>query len=552
MACWAFLYTNLYIYSLHSICIYLYIACKLNGDAMNINSLPLHQFTPKNPEVLQQLYGVINGVFLVCAALVLLSGISHYRSSFFKLRNNRMSATFSYFLVFIGFASFGLYNVFYQGFSRAVTINTLPDWLFYISRFSSPIALASITFIFLLVTEVKSYTAFRFQEKHKVFIRSLYLMDLLALVVLLFMDDMNNIALLNGSIFVPHCAAAVLYCLFGLKDVPYSALMAAMFALMAVVFAELNRQLFYGTLSFTPEAIALTHTTFTITHTIFTFITLRFGYDEMLRFLKVKDRDNQHLIHGFGNALKNNEFFLTYQPQINLKTNEFSGLETLIRWQHPRYGHIPPIEFIELAEVSGKIDDLCCWVISQSLKEVTSMRDHLKSDLRLSINFSAKNLNATVLEHLQRKLEYYNFPAKDLTVEITETVVIEETSETRHFLNTVYDMGVELSIDDYGTGFSSLSYLNKLQLSELKLDRSFVSDIDENHENFVISHSTITMSKSLNYKVVAEGVETAEAMEILKTINCDYAQGFFIARPMTESELCEWVKRSSYQLAVSV
>lgn len=515
-----------------------------------MNSLSLHEIPPQSPDLLQQVYGVVNGVFLVCAVLVLLTGISHYKASNFKLRKSSMSASFTYFLVFLGFAAFGLYNIFYQSFTGAVTTQVLPEWLFYISRYGSPIALASITFIFLLVTKVQSYRAFRFQEKYRYIINALYIADLAVLVALGFMHNINHIAFLNGVIFVPHCIGAVLYCLIAMKDTPYCYIMAFMFGLMAVVFAEFNRLLFVGELNFSPEIIAAAHATFASTHTIFTFITLRFGYAEMMRFIRIRQMDNQHLIHGFGEALKNDEFFLVYQPQVKLSSNEISGVETLIRWQHPEHGLIPPATFIELAEVSDKINDICFWVVSRAIRDVSQLQEELKHNLSLSINFSAKNLNQGILNHLKQQFERYNFPAESLIVEITETVMIEDNSETRMFLDEIDTMGIKLSVDDYGTGFSSLSYLNKLQVSELKLDRSFVYDIAESHDHFVISHSTVTMSKRLGYKVVAEGVESAEAMSTLHTIGCDYAQGFYIGRPMPLSELRDWMQSSPYNLTI--
>lgn len=507
--------------------------------------LPIHQLIPQDPALLQHVYGVVNGIFLMSCALMFLTGVSYYRKSNFAI-TRRLTVSSSYLLVTLSFLGFTLYNIFYQGFSGAVSTKVLPQWVFSLSKYGAPLALASITYVLLLITEAKSYRAYRFQQKAKWYIYGLYILDAIGFVALFFMEDIEQIALFVGLLFIPHFLGAIRYCLVALKYIPYSKSLAAMFSLMALVFIEFSRLLYLRQIAFTPEVLALTHAAFAINQVFFCFVALRYGYDEVHRSLTARQHNTHQLLHDFGYALKKQEFFLTYQPQIDLKNNTVYGVEALIRWKHSKHGMVPPDHFIPLAEDTEKINDICQWVIDNSLKEVSQLYQETGQRLNLSINFSAKNLNHFMLSYLKSRMQHYQVKPEDITVEITETVMVDDDQEIQEFLEEIHNVGVELSLDDYGTGFSSLSYLTKLRISELKIDRSFIMDIDENHDNFVISHSTIAMSKSLDNKVVAEGVETEEILQTLKDIDCDYAQGYYIAKPMPVADLKQWLQESPY------
>lgn len=511
------------------------------------SSLPIHQMVPESPDLLQHVYGVVNGMFFMSTVLIFLLSISYYRKSNIAL-SGKLTVVKTYLLAGFSFLGFALYNIYYQSFTGAVSISEgiFPQWLLDISKFGSPIALAGITYVLLLITEVRSYRAYRFQQKAQWYIQGLYIMDAIALVALCFVNDPEHVALITGSIFIPHGLGSIRYCLVALKYETYSKTMALLFAFTTLIFIEFNRVLYLRTIDFSPEFLALIHFIFGINQILFAFIFLRFGYDEVYRALELKQKEQHELLHGLGFGLENGEFFLAYQPQIDLKTDQLSGIEALVRWQHPKRGLVAPDHFIKLAEDTDKINDICRWVVDNSLKEVCELQRQLGRELQISINFSAKNLNAYMLAHLKNKLSLYNISPSLVTIEITETVMLDEDEETHMFFEEIHQLGIKLSLDDYGTGFSSLSYLTKVHISELKIDRSFITDIESNRNHFVIAHSTVAMSKSLNNKIVAEGVESEETLKILKDIGCDYAQGYYIAKPMPIGDLKHWLKESPH------
>lgn len=508
--------------------------------------LPIHLLTPQNPDLLQHIYGAVNGVFLMSTVLMLITGISYSRKSSKLKVTNYLSISAAYMVVTVSFAAFSLYSIYYQGFSGAVSKSVIPQWLFDISRFGAPVGLACVTYILLTITRIKSSRAYRFQQNAWWFIYGLYILDFTSFIALFFIDNDEYITLLTGALFLPHTIGAIRYCLVGLKYEPYSKAMTALFCIMFVIFFEYSRRLYLRELDFSPEFIAATQSVFAINQIFFSFISLRYAYDEIHRILIAQQHELFHLLHGFGKALKDDEFFIAYQPQVDLKTNTVNGVEALIRWQHPTQGFIPPDQFIALAEDTDKINDICQWVITNTFKEIGALRQQSGKDLQVAINFSAKNLNAFMLGHLKKSLNEYQIPPKSVTVEITETVMLDNSEEVQKFFNEIHALGVKLSLDDYGTGFSSLSYLTQMNTSELKIDRSFIMDIVENHNHFVIASSTVAMGKSLNNKIVAEGVETEEILGILNEIGCDYAQGYYIAKPMPVAELQQWLHDSPY------
>ena len=237
-----------------------------------------------------------------------------------------------------------------------------------------------------------------------------------------------------------------------------------------------------------------------------------------------------------------------YQPQVNLGSNQVSGLEALIRWQHPEQGLIAPDQFIQLAEQCELIDDLTKWIIRQAVADLRRLMD-AGHPLRISINFSVKNFNAQLVAYMRQQLEDQAVPAQLLAIEITENLLMDDSAEVQAVFAQLADLGVEVALDDYGTGFSSLSYLRKLNLAELKIDRSFVMDLDQSDENAVIVRSTLQMSHSLNIRVVAEGVENHQVLEQLRHMNCDVVQGYGVARPMRFADVLAWLDQRPSQPA---
>jgi len=240
-------------------------------------------------------------------------------------------------------------------------------------------------------------------------------------------------------------------------------------------------------------------------------------------------------------AIENGEMLLHYQPQIAAATGAVVGAEALIRWQHPEYGLVPPIEFIPIAEQSGAIGQLTQWVLETAVKQLAEWR---RQGLRIgmSVNASMRNLlDPAMAERLTELLRLHNVPEGILTLEITETHLMSDPGRTLPLLHRLAAHGVRLSVDDFGTGYSSLAYLNDLPVHEVKIDKSFLRTDGDNRSNDAIVRAIVSMSHHLGLETVAEGVEDAAAERALAALGCTKLQGFHIARPMPASDFNRWL-----------
>ena len=241
-------------------------------------------------------------------------------------------------------------------------------------------------------------------------------------------------------------------------------------------------------------------------------------------------------------AIRNEQLVLYFQPQIEIATGILSGIEALVRWQHPEQGLIYPDRFIPLAEQNGLMSELTHWVIEQTVKQ-EQLWQQAGLTTSLSVNISALDIIGLKLpEQLAELLENNKLSPTHLTLEITESALMGELVTSLDILTRLRLKGIRLSIDDFGTGYSSLSLLHRVPFTELKIDRSFISNMSEDNEARAIVKTCILLGHELNMRVVAEGVETEEHFDLLKQMGCDLAQGNFIARPMPGSELIAWTK----------
>jgi diguanylate cyclase (GGDEF)-like protein len=253
--------------------------------------------------------------------------------------------------------------------------------------------------------------------------------------------------------------------------------------------------------------------------------------------------DQVSLIGEMREALERKEFVLYYQPKIDLAENRVSGAEALLRWQHPRRGLVPPGLFIPFAEQTGFIREITPWLVQMAVVQCAAWHRQGMS-LVVSVNLSALDiLNARIITLVQTLLAEHQLPAHLLCLEITESALINEPEVALKNLYALADLGVKLSIDDYGSGQASLGYLKSLPVHELKMDQSFVTGISTTPKNAAIVRSTIVLSHELGLAVTAEGVESTEDMEWLQAHACDLAQGYAIARPMPADLLPGWVAR---------
>jgi diguanylate cyclase (GGDEF)-like protein/PAS domain S-box-containing protein len=232
-------------------------------------------------------------------------------------------------------------------------------------------------------------------------------------------------------------------------------------------------------------------------------------------------------------ALLRDEFVVYYQPKFNTVTSQIIGMEALVRWQHPDLGLVPPSEFIPIAEETGLIVPLGEWVLRNVCIQNKAWQDAGLFPLRVAVNLSARQFQLQYLvEMVSRVLKETEMDPKWLELEITESVAMQNAEFAVIMLNELKEMGIQLTIDDFGTGYSSLSYLKRFPIDKLKIDRSFISEICEDHEQAAIASTVIVLGQSLKLGVIAEGVETLEQFNFLKQRQCDEMQGFLLGKPM--------------------
>lgn len=233
-------------------------------------------------------------------------------------------------------------------------------------------------------------------------------------------------------------------------------------------------------------------------------------------------------------ALEQQQFHLVYQPIVNLKTGGINKAEALIRWNHPEQGLIPPVEFIPIAESLGLIMDIGDWVFRTAVKQVQEWRAKNHLEIQVAVNKSPQQLQtkgaqtADWIAHLRDS----SLPCNAIVMEVTEGVLLDATGWVKQQLSSMRDAGMRISLDDFGTGYSSLSYLHQYDIDFLKIDQSFVRNLESVSKNFALCKAIVEMAHALGIQVIAEGIETQSQRDLLLQIGCDYGQGYFFAKPM--------------------
>ena len=242
--------------------------------------------------------------------------------------------------------------------------------------------------------------------------------------------------------------------------------------------------------------------------------------------------DNMHL------ALQRQEFFLQYQPQLDVATGEWVGAEALIRWRHPSFGVLPPTAFIREAENTGLIQVLGRWALHEAIRAWKTIVIDTGKKIRMAVNIAFPQVADEEFPFIVLDaLEQNEMPAEFLELELTETTVIKNESTTTANLQRLLKAGIKISLDDFGTGFSSLSHLSDLPISGIKLDRAFVSPLPEEGPQAHIASAMVGLAKQLNLETTAEGVEDARCMEKIQQLGCDRVQGYYFARPLSLEDL---------------
>ncbi len=250
-------------------------------------------------------------------------------------------------------------------------------------------------------------------------------------------------------------------------------------------------------------------------------------------------------------AIDNSELIIHYQPKIDLARGRVSGVEALVRWQHPEHGFMPPDEFIPLAERTGLIRPLTIWVLNYALEQAENWHKN-NLELSVAVNLSPAALLDTELPNtILGMLSRYEIPPEYITLEVTEGSMIKDPDLALNILNRLAGIGIKISIDDFGTGYSSLAYLKKLPAKELKIDKSFVMDMLKNDNDAVIVKSIIDLGHNLSMNVVAEGVEDRETAIQLNRLGCDLLQGFYFSRPMSHDQFIQWFSKKNRRKAAA-
>lgn len=245
-------------------------------------------------------------------------------------------------------------------------------------------------------------------------------------------------------------------------------------------------------------------------------------------------------------AIGKNQFILHYQPQYSLTNNRVMGVEALVRWNHPKYGVLSPDKFIPLAESSNLITQL------DYLTLRTACRQHKMwglENLRLSVNFSASQfVQVGFIQQVKKIIEQEGMSPSLLDIEITESIYVSDIESTALIMKELRDIGIQLALDDFGTGYSSLSKLQRLPITSLKIDKSFIDSLENNEKGEAFIELVIGLAKSLKLRVVAEGVETKEQLDVLRGLSCDEVQGYLLSPPVNSNNFELFMKNENFQL----
>ncbi|MGH1351005.1 MAG: two-component system response regulator [Methyloligellaceae bacterium] len=253
--------------------------------------------------------------------------------------------------------------------------------------------------------------------------------------------------------------------------------------------------------------------------------------------MQIRRKEAQKFEKDLHKSIENNELFLQYQPVIELKTGAVVGAEALVRWRHPERNIVPPDEFISIAERTGFINELGNWVLLESCRQCVNWNKKFSDNFTMAVNVSLAQLRkGDFVEVVQDAVMQTGISYKNLTLEITESMIADNTSVVLESLNKLRDLGAHISIDDFGTGHSSLARLKNFPVNDLKIDRSLISRVAEDRQDAAIAMAILTLARELELDVIAEGIETIEQAEFMSAQDCTYAQGYYYSRPVLAEE----------------
>jgi EAL domain-containing protein (putative c-di-GMP-specific phosphodiesterase class I)/CheY-like chemotaxis protein len=250
-------------------------------------------------------------------------------------------------------------------------------------------------------------------------------------------------------------------------------------------------------------------------------------------------------------ALENSQLEIYYQPQVKTRSCQLAGVEALLRWHHPEYGTISPLNFIPLAEASGLIEPITEWLLKTACQQVRRWQETLQIPLRLAVNVSQQQFKPSLVTFVQIILEETTFPAQCLELELTESTLVSNSEQVKSVMADFKKLGVRLALDDFGVGYSALSYLKQFQFDTLKIDRAFIDQCDNSSDDRAILTAILSLAHSLELNTIGEGVETRAELQVLAELDCAETQGYLFAKPLSVEGFERWTHSFWQNLASS-
>ncbi|MBT3203324.1 MAG: EAL domain-containing protein, partial [Gammaproteobacteria bacterium] len=264
----------------------------------------------------------------------------------------------------------------------------------------------------------------------------------------------------------------------------------------------------------------------------------RNGFSYFTHSMHQEALDRLSSINELREGIEKQQFILHYQPIVKLANNEISKAEALVRWLHPEKGIVSPDQFIPIAEETGLIIEIGRWVVNEALQQVYVWRETVKENFQLSINESPLQFKSdeNSFNNWFAYLEKLDLPGESVSIEITENLLMDFSESVDMKMQKFKDANIQISLDDFGTGYASLSYLKRFDIEFLKIDKSYVQSMEQDKDVLILCESIIQMAHKLDIQVIAEGIETQQQLDILKSLDCDYGQGYLFSRPLPVDE----------------
>lgn len=483
------------------------------------------------------LYGITTGIFFAASLYMI---IFSFAQSFWGYNRNLLRI-FSYGA--LSFFAYGMFSIYCMPLHFAEISLILPKWVLFLGKVLAPIGVIAFIKMFMHAAPIKTLRAFLFWDKTKTLYFILFTVEWLVALSFIFIENRITIMVTLFLLVVFNCLLGVIFSSTALESKRLSKiysviLLLVVISLCAIIYMILNMDVS----KISSSVFVCLHFLFSVFILLFSFIIIRYTIDETMRYESITKLEIENFYRNVYHALNNDEFFLEYQPKMDLKTNQIVGIEALIRWQHPTKGRVTPDSFIGAAEKTELIDHICKWVIMQVLKDIQTLKQK-NIHLPVSVNFSVNNICPEMMSFVINALNQYNTSSQLLKIEITESLFLDMSLKQQKALSMLHDADIDISLDDFGAGFSSLRHLDEMGLAEIKIDKAFSLNLTDSQKRTVVS-AIVQLSHDLGISVVAEGVENDDIKHILNDMHCDTVQGYGICRPKVINDFLTWYSQN--------